>query len=174
MTEADGFRTGLLVPVPEAEPLVGGFRAVHTPDAGRGTPAHITLLFPFVTAAALSDGIVTELRERFAHVQSFDFVLARTARFLEVVYLEPEPAEPFRDLLRMMSKEWPDHPPFEGVVTDVLPHLTVAYSSDRAVLDRIDDAVQRGLPIACHASEVWLMADGADGWTLHTRFALGS
>jgi 2'-5' RNA ligase len=173
VTRAEAFRTGLLVPVPEAESLVGEFRATHTPDAGRGTPAHITLLFPFLAVAALSGGIVTELRSRFARVPSFDFVLARTARFMEVVYLEPEPAEPFRDLVRMLSKEWPEYPPYEGLVTDVLPHLTVAYSSDRQVLDRIDDEVQPGLPLECRASEVWLMADSPKGWALHTRFALG-
>ncbi len=173
MPGAQGFRTGLLVPVPEAEALVGPFRAVHTPVAGRGTPAHITLLFPFV-AAALSDGIVTQLRARFARVPSFGFVLARTARFVEVVYLEPEPAGPFRDLVRALSKEWPDHPPYDGLVTDVVPHLTVAYSPEPATLDRIDDAVRRRLPIECHAREVWLMADSPDGWTAHTRFALGN
>jgi 2'-5' RNA ligase len=171
--DAEGLRTGLLIPVPEAEGLVGPFRAAHTPVAGRGTPAHITLLFPFVSVDAVSDQVVDALRSRFAAVAPFDFVLIRTARFLEVVYLEPEPDEPFRELVRSLSADWPDHPPYEGAVTDVLPHLTVAYSADPMEMNRIDEELQEGLPIVCRATEAWLMADGPGGWTLHERFPFG-
>jgi 2'-5' RNA ligase len=172
VAEPSGSRTGLLIPVPEAEALVGPFRALHTPAAGPGTPAHITLLFPFVAVDAVSEEILGALRSRFAGVAPFDFVLARTARFMEVVYLAPEPDEPFRDLVRSLSGDWPGLPPSEGAVTDVLPHLTVAYSVDASVLDGIDRAIQGGLPIACRAAEAWLMADGPGGWSLHTRFQL--
>ncbi|HYT30158.1 MAG TPA: hypothetical protein VEN82_05235, partial [Actinomycetota bacterium] len=52
-------RSGILIPVPEAEDLVGAWRARFDPGGGRGVPAHITLLFPFVPASHLTDPILS-------------------------------------------------------------------------------------------------------------------
>jgi hypothetical protein len=38
----------ILVPVPEAEPVVGQLRARLDRAASRGIPAHVTVLYPFV------------------------------------------------------------------------------------------------------------------------------
>ena len=78
--------------MPEVEPLVAPFRARFDPSGSRGVPAHITLLFPFVPASHLTDPILSALRARFDVAAPFDYRLARTDRFLEVVYLAPEPA----------------------------------------------------------------------------------
>jgi 2'-5' RNA ligase len=171
----DHARTGLCIPALEAEPLVGPWRARLDPSGAKGMPAHITLLFPFLATGCLTADVLESLRSRFARVAPFDFALPRTDRFLEVIYLAPEPDEPFRDLVRTLAADWPEHPPYQGefAVTDILPHLTVAFSSDPDELDRIDDALQPGLPIVCRAREAWLMAEQEDGWRLHTAFPLG-
>ena len=43
----EDLRGTLMVPVPEAEPLVGRWRIEHDPPARSGIPAHITCSFPF-------------------------------------------------------------------------------------------------------------------------------
>ena len=170
-------RSGILIPVPEAEGLVGAWRARFDPGGGRGVPAHITLLFPFVDADRVTGVVVSALRSGFAAAEAFRFALARTERFMgEVLYLAPEPDEPFRHLVRGLAASWPAHPPYEGAfaVTDILPHLTVAVSGDGAELDRIEEALRGGLPIECRAHEAWLMVEDGDGWRLHTRFPFGA
>ena len=44
--------SAVIVPVPEAEPAVGGLRAALDRAAVWGVPAHVTLLYPFVTPRA--------------------------------------------------------------------------------------------------------------------------
>jgi len=39
--------SALIVPVPEAEPVVGEFRASLDRCAGWGVPAHVTVIYPF-------------------------------------------------------------------------------------------------------------------------------
>jgi 2'-5' RNA ligase len=139
-------------------------------------PAHVTLLFPFLPPDRLSPPILEALAARFAATAPFDFTLARADRFLEVIYLAPQPDQPFRDLVRSLWTDWPEHPPYGGAfaVNDILPHLTVAASADPLELDRIEAELQPGLPLECHAREAWLMAEGPDRWSLHSRFLFGA
>lgn len=46
----------LLITVPEAEPLVGGARAMCDASAGDGIPAHMTVLYPFLPAGRIGAG----------------------------------------------------------------------------------------------------------------------
>src|SRR5215216_5253276 len=50
-------RSALIVAVPEAEPLVGGWRLRYD-DASLGVPAHVTLLFPFMPAEELGEALL--------------------------------------------------------------------------------------------------------------------
>ncbi len=103
---------------------------------------------------------------------AFDFGLVRTTRFLDVVFLDPDPSEPFRELVRTLGA---GAPPYDTGVTDILPHVTVARSADPADLDRIEMEVSEALPLACRAFEAWLVVqDGDRPWRLHTRFPLGA
>lgn len=43
-----GPESGIVVPVPEADALVGEWRAAYDPAARLGVPAHVTLLYPFL------------------------------------------------------------------------------------------------------------------------------
>lgn len=48
LTRPDARRTGLVVAVPAAEPLVADFRRRwHADSVARRIPAHVTILFPF-------------------------------------------------------------------------------------------------------------------------------
>ena len=47
--------SAVVVHVPEAEPVVGGWRRAHTYDAPLGLPAHVTILYPFVPRGELTE-----------------------------------------------------------------------------------------------------------------------
>ncbi|HEX9447458.1 MAG TPA: 2'-5' RNA ligase family protein, partial [Dongiaceae bacterium] len=50
----------------------------------------------------------------------------------ELLYLAPDPDEPFRRLTLAIWKLLPDHPPYDGKHPEIAPHLTVASITDAA------------------------------------------
>jgi hypothetical protein len=141
-------RTALIVPVAEAEAQVGELRLAHDSSAGRGVPAHVTILFPFLEADEVDEAAVADLISRFP---AFDFELDRVDRFPDgTTWLRPTPSLPFVDLTAAVWQRWPERPPYEGAFDEVIPHLTISETP-------ID--VQLGLPIAARAREVMLIEE---------------
>jgi len=127
-------------------------------------PAHVTVLFPFLDADDVDERALHELFARFV---PFAFELDRVEQFADgqIVWLHPEPSAPFAELTRAVWERWPDHPPYEGVHDEVIPHLTV--SEEPA-------AVDIPLPIASRATEVTLIEEVVPGrWQARSRFPLG-
>lgn len=155
--------SGIILPVPEAEPVVGQFRALHDPQARYGVPAHITLLYPFAHPSKVASTI-DALRQLFAGVSAFEFSLVSTRRFPGAGYLHPEPSATFVRLTEMLGNQWPEFPPYGGAFSTVIPHLTVADRATSDVLDAVDAAVSRQLPIVCRATEAWLMCSDDHGY----------
>jgi 2'-5' RNA ligase len=163
----------VLVEVLEAEPLVGEWRQRYTLDAPAGIPAHVTILFPFVEPARLGE-IAGRLAELVAGAGAFDLTFRRTARWPELLYLEPEPAEPLVALTHAIEREWPDHPPYGGAHETIVPHLTVADSADPALLDRIAADVEPRLPVATHVREASVFVEDDGGrWPERSRLPFG-
>jgi 2'-5' RNA ligase len=167
--------TALLIEVPEAEPVVGRWRAVHDPSAAFGVLPHVTLLVPFVERERLDGtveaGIATAIER--CGVGPFKVRFERTARFPDVMYLEPTPAEPFLRLIGALVDAFPEHPPYGGAFDTVVPHLTVA-DDPAADLDAIEASLRAALPVVAPVREVSLMAHAATGWTTLARFPLVS
>jgi len=162
--------SGIILPVPEAEPVVGRLRALHDPHARFGVPAHITLLYPFAHASKVADSL-DALHELFGRVPTFEFSLVETRRFPGTTYLHPEPPANFVRLTEMLTRQWPDFPPYGGVFSTVTPHLTVAQQAAPDVLDIADAAVSGHLPIACRATEAWLVCSDERGfWSVREVF----
>jgi 2'-5' RNA ligase len=156
--------------VPEAETLVGRWRLEHTRDGSAGMPAHITLLYPFAPAAAVELKVV---RGVAVGVEPFAFSLAAVREWPGgVVYLEPEPSEPFVELTNRLVERFPAYPPYGGVHDAVIPHLTVVHTEDGAA--RADAVASvAGSSIECSAREIWLMHEVNGRWQRHTPFSLG-
>jgi len=156
--------SALIVEVPEAEPLVGEWRAKHDWSAQHGVPAHITLLFPFMPQEKFDDRLYDDLRALFAAHPAFSFSLTHVARFPdEVAWLAPEPVEPFRALTEAISSQYPDYPPYEGIHDEVIHHLTVA-EGDTDLQDEVDAALTPALPIEAEARSVLMILEDATGW----------
>jgi len=163
-------RTALIVAVPEAEPLVGEWRAQHDWSAQHGVPAHITLLFPFVPTEEVDEQLIGDLRDLFGSQPPFAFRFPRVARFPEVAWLAPEPDEPFRRLTELIVSRYPDYPPYEGIHDDVIPHLTVG-EGDTTLQDEIDAALTPHLPIYAEARGVTLLLEDDMGhWRVSDEF----
>jgi 2'-5' RNA ligase len=91
----------VLVPVLDTGPLVRELRLQYDPSAKAGVPPHVTLMFPFLPPSELTEAKVNALAVLLSGEERFEFSLTRVREFEQgVVYLEPEPAEPFILLTR--------------------------------------------------------------------------
>src|SRR5262249_51373498 len=116
----------ILVPVPEAEPVVGQLRARLDRAASRGIPAHVTVLYPFVPPGQITAAVLGKAAAAVASVQSFDCQFAVPGGSgARVVGRAPEPAGPSRALTAAVHAASPQCPPFGGAFAEVIPHLTV-------------------------------------------------
>jgi 2'-5' RNA ligase len=163
--------THLIVPVAQAEPAIGALRARHDPSAAIGVPAHLTVLGSFLDDP-LDAADLADLRAIAAAHLPVSFSLSAVARFDHALYLVPEPPEPFVALTQAIWSRWPAHPPYGDPSREIVPHVTVAVGGfDEAALRR---ALEPHLPIACHATELWLLSQRADRtWRPAERFAHG-
>jgi 2'-5' RNA ligase len=122
-------------------------------------PPHVTVLVP-------SPGEVGAIAEVLAPFGPFDVTFDRLDRFPEIVWLAPEPAEPFVAMTEAMVARFPDHPPYCGIHERIVPHLTVA----QAELDETATRVEPLLPLHSRVEAVVLYEHvGADHWReVHT------
>jgi hypothetical protein len=174
MPLSEHLRGTLVLPVPEAEPLVARWRMEHDPPAPFGIPAHIALLFPFRPVRWLGEEGVGELVTIFRAVPPEQFVLTHVGCFSGVIYLAPEPADPFFELTRRLSTRF-GLLPYGRADRGRTPHLTVAPHEDASFLDRIADALAPSLPLELTTREAWLMERDAAGYSHRAEtFAFGN
>ncbi|MGW3288397.1 2'-5' RNA ligase family protein [Streptomyces sp. NPDC001002] len=165
-------QTGLVVLVPEAEPVVRTWRERLDPAARAGVPAHATVLFPFLPADLVDDGTRAALGELAARHPAFDVSFERCGRFPGVLYLAPTPDTPFRRLTEAVVERWPEAPPYGGKYEPV-PHLTVGQVRDEAALSEAEADIGPKLPVAAHVSSVDLVVFSGTEWRLEASFPLG-
>lgn len=168
--------SGLVVLVPEAEPVVGHLRDRWDANAGDGVAAHVTVLFPFVPPAAVDDTVLRRLRDLFASVPAFPYAFARTAWFDDrVLWLAPDDDRPFRELTALVHRAFPAYPPFGGVYADPVPHLTVGHEAPVEELRAAEAELVGFPPVHGRARSVTLLAqpDPARPVEVRAEFPLG-
>lgn len=175
MTEGER-QSGLVIEVPEAEVVVARHRVELDASAVLGAPAHVTILFPFVPAARIDSPVLYRLGRLFGGYPSFDYRFARSAWFGDdVLWLAPDDPEPFLSLTAGVHGQWPEHPPFEGAFSDVVPHLTVGHGAGVERLQAAERAVSLGLPVIGRATAVSLLVQDHMGrWTREAQFPLAA
>jgi hypothetical protein len=170
-----GPQSGLIVEVPEAEPAVRQLRERLDPSALLGVPAHITVLFPFMSPHAIDAAVLAELERLFAAARRFSVRLDHTDWFGdEVLWLAPQQPAPFRALTQRVHAAFPAFPPFEGQFDDVVPHLTVGDRQPLSDLRAAEAAVRALLPVEAPVTAVTLMTKQAAGgpWSRTATFSL--
>jgi len=161
--------TALVVLLPELEPLIGGWRRRYTGDGARGMPPHVTLIIPFADSADLGD-LLGPLGRVVSAFAAFEVTLVRTARFPGLVYLRPEPDEPFVAMTEALAAAFPDFPPYAGEFQEIVPHITVGQADD-AVLTDLERELAPKLPVQVRVERAWLVENTAAGWRRHTAFS---
>jgi len=165
--------SSLFITVPEAEPVVRRWRAEYDRTAPVGFPAHITLLYPFLPPNLITDRVTRDLAELFAGMPPFEFKLSGVCGFRGLVWLAPEPAEPFVRLTRELCAAYPQLRPYGDGTRTVPPHLTVARSQDIGFLRDVTQELTNALPVTASAREIWLLAESQPTWRVHSRYQLG-
>lgn len=169
-----GLLGAIIVPVPEAEGLVGAWRDRYDPSASRGVPAHITLLFPFLAADRVGAEGLAFLDELFATTAPVQASLVEVRAFPGVLYLAPEPATWFVSLTHALSARF-GLLPYGGVHEQVVPHLTIVQGGEAAVMAEIAAQAAPCLPIEFAAREAWLMEQRDRGyWQREATFPIGT
>ena len=169
--------SAILLAVPEAEPLVHEWRAKGDPSAAHGVPAHVTLLYPFLPAAQLDEGVLGELGWFFRGIDAFEVSFGSVGRFEHagVVWLEPA-SDVLTELTKALARRWPECPPYAGEIPidELIPHLTIVRTEDRALRQSAANAVSPGLPLRALVQEASLwVSDDAGEWTQRATFPLG-
>jgi 2'-5' RNA ligase len=159
--------SAVVVPVPEAEPLVAGLRSELDVHAAAGVPAHVTVLFPFVPPTDIDDALVTALREVVGRIPAISLTFSRVAWFDDrVVWLAPEPAAPFVALTHAVQERFGLLPYGGEHGTEVVPHLTVAHDAPPARLREAARELEAGLPVHAEIGAAALMVGSRapDSW----------
>jgi 2'-5' RNA ligase len=169
--------SAFIVRVPEAEPSVAHLRERFDPSAKVGMPAHITLLYPFMSPELIGTAVLEQARAAVAGTREFAFNLARVSRFPGVLYLAPEPAAPFAELTRRLVQQFPKFPPYGGQYEVVVPHLTVGHtngSEQGHVETELTKSLSKSAGIACSCSELALFGNASGRWQQMHVFPLAS
>jgi len=141
--------TRLVLPVPE---LVGSVPG-----------AHIMLLERFLAAADVNDGVVLELREFFADITPFAYVLTDVAEFPNGVrYLPPQPVGVFRRITHGLRRSFPEVIESTTSLDTVVPHLTLPQD------------VEVPTPLDVHAREALLLVGTGEDEALLATFKFGT
>jgi 2'-5' RNA ligase len=171
--EANG-ESAIIVPV-TVPVAVNRLRDRMDPSAAQGVPAHVTLIYPFMPPDKLKDDVRRRIEQIIASEPIFPFTLNSVGRWPNVVYLSPDPAEPFRRLTDALVEAFPDYPPYEGAHDNVVPHLTVAQDVPDDYYAAAEHALPAMLPIREVAREAWLIGHTPDQpWHTLWRLPLGS
>jgi len=164
----------LIVPVPAADPVVDAYRKKYDTVSLHGIPAHVTLLFPFKDPSKITGETERKIEQVFLNVKPFPFMLANINTFPNVIFLEPDPREPFIELTERVAKAFPEHPPWEGKYQAINPHLTIGASIETQQMKRLQKQIMEDigskLPIKATATEAWLMVKNTDAWTIKRKF----
>jgi 2'-5' RNA ligase len=97
--------------------------------AAAGVPAHVTIIYPFLPQQDINEEVMGNLRRLIADHPSFIVTFAQCGEFPDVLFLVPDPDDPFRRLTAEMVQRWPEAPPYAGLITDPIPHLTITHGA---------------------------------------------
>ncbi len=141
-------------------------------------PLSLTLLYPWIPAASVTEADVEELREFFAARPPLEFDLVDVAEFPGLVaYAVPRPDDELRATMRALWAMYPEHPPYRQPGGDPPPHCTLGrLEGPHAItLEEARAGVEPLLPIHCVVGEATLMDEyDFDRMRVRETFSFGS
>lgn len=177
VTDAGHGTSAVVVAVPEAEESVGGLRAELDPSAGRGVPAHVTVMIPFVRPVEIDDEVLAALRATVARTPAFPVTFERVCWFGDdTFWLAPEPDGPFVALTRSVRSRFALAPYGGAFGDDVVPHLTVGHGAPLPRMRAAAERLRSAAAVRAHIGSAQLMVNSHPGgrWTTAAHLPLGS
>jgi 2'-5' RNA ligase len=164
----------LIIPLLTVEKVVGQWRAALDPSAAAGVFAHITIHFPWVPASQVDQSVLHDFGKMAVAVPRFRVLFERIRWFdREVLWLDPDPTEPFIALAAASADRWPGYPQYGGQFETPVPHLTVGMGNTEE-LESVEAQLARVLPIHDVVRQVWWISrTGAEKWVVRHRADLG-
>jgi len=159
--------TAFIVKVPEAEHVVGELRDRFDATARLAAPAHITVLFPFMSPGEITSVVIHLAQAAVDTVSSFVFSLEEIGRFPATTYLSPDPPDPFVSLTKALIQRFPMFLPYGGAHEGIVPHLTVAHGdalNARAVELELERRLRLCRPIRATCNAVTLIENSSGLW----------
>ncbi|MCK6504698.1 2'-5' RNA ligase family protein [Myxococcota bacterium] len=168
-------QTAVILPVPEAEPLVRTWRARFDKHAAQGVPAPITLISPYLPLPAARAALPRALG--LLARGPLRFTLRGLVRWPNLAVLVPDPDDGLRRLVRALAAPHALLPYLGRYGEAVRPHLTVAYGADlpaltRARFDAIAADVEPRLPLSCTGRELLLLVRQDGRWAVDLSLPL--
>jgi hypothetical protein len=136
---------------PDAEPLVGRWRAEHDSAARFGIPSHVTVRTPFLPRERWQDPALS-LLERFLPT---DVTLTRLENRPGGLVLVVEPDNELREITEAVTLSWPTLPPHKGNRPDLAYHVTVVRTADDRIRSQAWEAIAPHLPLRVTGTEMW-------------------
>ena len=137
----------------------------------RALAPHVTLLWPFVPARAVTPALTAELGRIVTRHRAFDASFGAVGAFLDAAYLAPDDPGPFVALTEAIVERWPDLPPYEGRFAEIVPHVTLREGAPLA--PEVARAIEATLPVTSRVLEVRLaVPTRVRGWRTVARLGL--
>jgi 2'-5' RNA ligase len=153
-----GAMTTIVAPTPFVGQAVESLRFAYDWSAGRGVPAHVTLLGPFLGPDEVTTEVQSRLRRVFAPVEPLHLSLSELRMLGNAACLVPEITNELAALTSIVHDAWPNLS-----LASRRYHVTVARSCTSATFRRIENAVRPMLPLCGDLTKVLLLERCPDG-----------
>ncbi|MGN6161781.1 MAG: 2'-5' RNA ligase family protein, partial [Marmoricola sp.] len=121
-----------------------------------------------------TDADLAVVAEIVAGTAPFSFKLAEIVTFPDgLVYLDPEPSEPFAALTSRLADAFPACPPYGGAFASVVPHLTLDQLSADISVASVRASLGAAIPTLAHADRLDLQWWENDRCHLMGSWSLG-
>jgi hypothetical protein len=167
--KADG-QTGLVLLVPDLDPVIGRWRERYDPVTAYGMPAHVTVVYPWKPAATITASDRAALAELARALPTIELSFAGFGSFDKTLWLDPQPTDPIRRLVDAVVARWPDHLPYGGQFAVVVPHVTVSDGRDPTGMQHVVDDVELQLPRSTRVAELTLMRCAGNRWSVDASY----
>ncbi len=159
--------TSIDIHVPELTAVLAPWRDVTIPNATKGVPPHLSLLYPWRTPP-LSAQDLAALHGTITDYRPFAITFTGLGRFSPtILFLQLADDTPIRALMRAIHTDFPDTTPYGGAFSDPTPHLTVAIATSDAELDQFEQEVMLALepllPLEVQVQQIAVMEEDRNG-----------
>jgi hypothetical protein len=141
-------------------------------------PFSLTLLYPWLPAAKVTETDLERLRIYFARCAALEFDLTHITEFPGIVaYAVPEPDDELRAMMRGLWKLYPECPPYGRAGSDPPPHATLTRYANpaNASFQEAKKRVEPLLPVHCRVTEATLQEEyELDRMRIRETFPFGS